>query len=98
MKITRLSIMVFSLIPLFAQAQDRPNILLLMAEDLSPRIGAFGDAVAITPNIDQLANDGVRYTNVFTTAGVCAPSRAAIIMGMHQQSFGAQHMLSLIHI
>ena len=89
MKITRLSIMVFSLIPLFAQAQDRPNILLLMAEDLSPRIGAFGDAVAITPNIDQLANDGVRYTNVFTTAGVCAPSRAAIIMGMHQQSFGA---------
>lgn len=94
MKITRLSIMVFSLIPLFAQAQDRPNILLLMAEDLSPRIGAFGDAVAITPNIDQLANDGVRYTNVFTTAGVCAPSRAAIIMGMHQQSFGAQHMRS----
>lgn len=71
---------------------DKPNILLLVAEDLSPRIGAFGDQVANTPNLDRLASEGVRYTNVFTTAGVCAPSRAAIITGMHQSSIGAQHM------
>ncbi len=70
----------------------RPNILLLMAEDLSPRIGSFGDALANTPNIDQLAVAGTRYTNVFTTAGVCAPSRAALITGQHQISFGGQHM------
>lgn len=74
------------------QAEDRPNILLLMLEDLSPRIGAFDDKVAITPNIDKLAQQGVRYTNTFTSAGVCAPSRAAAISGMYQQSFGAQHM------
>jgi len=74
------------------QAAERPNILLLMAEDLSPRVGAFGDKVAITPNIDKLAQQGVRYTNTFTAAGVCAPSRAAVISGMYQQSFGAQHM------
>lgn len=73
-------------------ASDKPNILLLMAEDLSPRIGAFGDSIAQTPNIDALAERGVRFTNVFTTSGVCAPSRAATIMGMHQISFGAQHM------
>lgn len=73
-------------------AADRPNILLLMAEDLSPRIGAFGDEVAITPNLDKLAGQGVRYTNTFTAAGVCAPSRAAIITGMHAESFGGQHM------
>ena len=64
---------------------DRPNILLLMAEDLSPRIGAFGDPVAVSPNIDQLAAQGVRYTNAFTASGVCATNRAATITGMAQQ-------------
>ncbi|MFT5209895.1 MAG: N-sulfoglucosamine sulfohydrolase [Flavobacterium sp.] len=75
-------------------ASERPNILLLMAEDLSPRVGSYGDKVAFTPNIDKLAQEGVRYTNSFTTAGVCAPSRAAIISGMYQESIGAQHMRS----
>ena len=54
---------------------ERPNLLLLVAEDLGPRIGAFGDGVARTPNLDRLAREGVRYTNAFATAGVCAPSR-----------------------
>ena len=78
-----------------AHANDppaRPNIVLIVAEDLSPRIGAFGDPLASTPNIDALAEAGVRYTNVFTTAGVCAPSRAALITGRHAISIGAQHM------
>ena len=71
---------------------DRPNILLLMAEDMSSRVGAFGDPVAVTPNLDALAGHGVRYTETFTAAGVCAPSRAAHILGMHQISTGSQHM------
>jgi len=71
---------------------DRPNILLLVAEDMSDRVGAFGDALAHTPNIDELAKTGVRYPNTFTTAGVCSPSRAALITGMHQISMGGQHM------
>jgi arylsulfatase A-like enzyme len=75
-----------------AEPLARPNILILMAEDMSDRVGAFGDEVAVTPNIDQLAKQGVRYPNTFTAAGVCAPSRAAHIMGMHQISFGGQHM------
>lgn len=70
----------------------RPNLLLLVAEDLGPRVGAFGDAVARTPNLDRLAADGVRYPNAFATAGVCAPSRAALITGVHQIAIGAQHM------
>lgn len=73
-------------------SQARPNIVFLLVEDLSPRIGAFGDTVARTPNLDQLAREGVRYTSVYTSAGVCAPSRAALIMGMHQASIGVQHM------
>ena len=73
-------------------ADGRPNVLVLMAEDLSARVGAFGDPVARTPNLDRLASEGVRFPNTFTAAGVCAPSRAAFITGMHQISLGAQHM------
>ncbi|MDX1735115.1 MAG: sulfatase, partial [Halioglobus sp.] len=79
-------------LPLAAAADARPNILLLMAEDMSARVGAFGDEVARTPNLDALARQGVRYTHTFTTAGVCAPSRAAHILGMYQISTGTQHM------
>ena len=75
----------------------RPNILLMLVEDLGPRIGAFGDAVARTPNLDRLAREGVRYTHVFASAGVCAPSRAALITGMHQTSITAQHMRSSVY-
>ena len=59
---------------------------------MSSRVGAFGDGVAQTPNLDALAEEGVRYDRVFTTAGVCAPSRASHILGMHQIATGTQHM------
>ncbi|NKB69069.1 MAG: sulfatase-like hydrolase/transferase [Candidatus Latescibacteria bacterium] len=71
---------------------ERPNILWLSLEDTSPRFGCYGDEVARTPNIDRLADQGCRYPNAFSTAGVCAPSRAAIITGMYQSAIGAQHM------
>ncbi|MGI9287584.1 MAG: sulfatase family protein [Pseudomonadales bacterium] len=77
-----------------AAVSTQPNLLLLVAEDMSSRVGAFGDSVAVTPNLDALAEQGVRYTNTFTTAGVCAPSRAAHILGVHQISTGTQHMRS----
>jgi N-sulfoglucosamine sulfohydrolase len=73
-------------------ADRRPNILLLLAEDLGPRVGAFGDPVAVTPRLDQLAREGTRYTRVFTTSGVCAPSRAALMTGVHAISTGSHHM------
>jgi len=75
-------------------AAGQPNIVLIVVEDLSLRIGAFGDPVAQTPNIDRLAREGVRFTRIFTASGVCAPSRAALITGMHQSSITAQHMRS----
>ena len=71
---------------------DRPNILWLVAEDLSPIIPAFEDDTVATPNLDRLAAEGVRYTRVFSTSGVCAPSRAALATGMYQNRIGAQHM------
>ncbi len=71
---------------------SRPNILWISIEDTSPRFGCYGDPVARTPNIDQLAAGGCRFPNAFCTAGVCAPSRSAIITGMYQTSIGTHHM------
>lgn len=74
---------------------DRPNILWITCEDMSPHLGCYGEKVAKTPNLDQLAKEGVQYTNAFSTAGVCAPSRAALITGCYQTSIGAMHMRTL---
>ncbi|MDF1861751.1 MAG: sulfatase-like hydrolase/transferase [Verrucomicrobiales bacterium] len=76
----------------FLHAAEKPNILWLSAEDISAHIGCFGDEFAITPHLDELAKKGTRYTNVYTTAGVCAPCRSGIITGMYQNSVGSHHM------
>jgi len=73
----------------------KPNILWVVCEDMSPHLGCYGDDLARTPNLDQMAAEGVRYTSVFSISGVCAPSRAAIITGMYPTSFGAMHMRTM---
>lgn len=73
---------------------ERPNILWLSAEDINAHFGCYGDPNAMTPNLDQLAREGVRYTNAYTAAGVCAPCRSTIITGMYQTSIGTMHMRS----
>lgn len=71
---------------------DRPNIVFILAEDLSPRFGCYGDKVARTPNIDALAKEGVIFTNAYTMAGVSSPSRAGLITGVFQNFTGLQNM------
>jgi N-sulfoglucosamine sulfohydrolase len=71
---------------------SRPNILWITCEDMSARLGCYGDPIATTPNIDKLAEQGIRFTQAYSVSGVCAPSRAALITGMYPTSFGAQHM------
>lgn len=78
-----------------AEIAPPPNIVLVLFEDMSPRVGSFGDPLAHTPNFDRIASEGIRYTHVFTTSGVCAPSRAALITGQYQQTMGAQHMRTM---
>ena len=75
-----------------APAQDRPNILWLSVEDISPHLGCYGYPNANTPRLDTLATEGTRYTHAYTCAGVCAPSRSTIITGMYQTTIGTQHM------
>ena len=75
----------------------RPHILWLVTEDMGPYIPAFGDSTIQTPNLSRLAAEGVRYPNLFSPSGVCAPSRAAIATGLYPSSFGANHMRTSSH-
>jgi N-sulfoglucosamine sulfohydrolase len=73
-------------------ADKRPNILWISFEDTNPFYGCYGDPVARTPNVDRLAAGGCRWPNAFSTAGVCAPARSAVITGMYPISIGTHHM------
>lgn len=74
------------------QLSEQPNILWLVTEDMSAYIPAFGDSTIQTPNLSRLASEGVRYSNLFSVSGVCAPSRCAIATGMYPTSIGGSHM------
>lgn len=78
--------------PATEQVHLGPNMLWITCEDMSPVLGCYGDSEARTPNLDRLAAEGVRYTNAFSVAGVCAPSRSCLITGMYPTSLGTCHM------
>lgn len=65
-----------------------PNILLIVSEDNGPELGCYGDPYARTPNIDTLANEGVRFDNALVGYSVCSPSRACFLTGLHSHQNG----------
>ena len=79
-----------------ASAKDRPNILWITCEDLSPVLGCYGDRQAVTPNLDRLAAQGVRYTHAYANASVCSPARSTLITGIYATSLGTQHLRSVL--
>jgi iduronate 2-sulfatase len=70
------------------QADLKPNILLICVDDLKPTLGCYGDPVAVTPNIDALAEQGVLFQRAYCNQAVCAPSRNALMTGLRPQSLG----------
>ncbi len=77
------------LLPLtLATAADRPNVLLILVDDLKPAMGCYGDPVARTPNLDALAARGMRFDLAFCNQAVCAPSRFTLMLGSHSTSTG----------
>jgi hypothetical protein len=79
--------------PVEIEYPERPNIVWIVSEDMSPEhLGAYGGTGGKTPVLDSLAKSGMLFTNAFSTAGVCAPSRAALITGAYQTSIGAMDM------
>lgn len=80
-------------------SQEKPNILWITCEDVSPDyLGCYGDDYATTPNLNKFASEGVRYTRAFATAPVCAPARSCLITGAYATSLGTQHLRSNIKI
>ncbi len=77
---------------LHADETRRPNILWIIAEDMSPDLGCYGNKVVTTPHIDGLAAKGMKFTSVFTTGPACSPSRTALATGVFQTTLGAHHM------
>lgn len=71
-----------------------PNIMLLQCEDIGRHLGCYGEPDASTPHMDQLAAEGCRYTNAFSHAPVCAPSRGGMVTGRYAYSLGNHHMRS----
>jgi arylsulfatase A-like enzyme len=65
--------------------ESRPNIIWIMADDLSwADCGCYGQKIIRTPNIDALADDGIRFTQCYAGSTVCAPSRSCLMQGLHQ--------------
>ncbi len=79
-----------------APAETRPNILLLVAEDISPALGCYGDEYATTPNTDKMAENGIVYDLALSTAPISAPSRSPLVSGLYATSLGTQHLRSEI--
>lgn len=81
-----LAVTVFS--PLRAAEPARPNVLFLMADDLNNMLGCYGDPLARTPHLDQLAARGVRFERAYCQFPLCGPSRNSLLTGLHPNSSG----------
>jgi len=81
-----------------SKTNNNPNIVWIVAEDITTMLGCYGDPNANTPNLDAFAEKSVKFTNAFATAPVCAPSRSCIITGEYSTSLGSQHLRSEVKI
>ena len=73
--------------PIASWAQ-KPNVLLIISDDLNTRIGPYMDLDKHTPNLDRLAKDGVRFTKAYCQYPLCGPSRASIMSGLYTETNG----------
>ena len=77
--------------PLAARASDRPNVVLIYADDVGyGDMGAYGAKLIPTPHIDRLAREGLRFTDAHCTAATCTPSRFSLLTGIHAFRHGVR--------
>ena len=67
---------------------SQPNVLVFYVDDLRAELGCYGSETAITPNIDQLASDGVLFNKAYTQQAICAPSRMSTLTGLRPETLG----------
>ncbi|HEY1068831.1 MAG TPA: sulfatase [Pirellulales bacterium] len=70
------------------KAAAKPNVLLILVDDLKPALGCYGDPLAQTPHLDRLAARGMRFDLAYCNQAVCAPSRFTLMLGSHSSSTG----------
>jgi arylsulfatase A-like enzyme len=73
------------------RSDKRPNIIWILAEDMSPQLGCYGEPLIQTPNLDGMARDGAKFEHAFVTAPVCSASRSALATGMYQTAIGSHN-------
>lgn len=78
-------------LPLILVANERPNVVWIISDDLGPELGCYGYPDIATPNLDRLAKEGTRFTHAFSTAPVCSASRTAFQTGLYQTTVGGHH-------
>lgn len=72
------------LLPAFSVlADERPNVLFIAIDDLRPELGCYGSPVAVTPNLDALAKQGILFERAYCNIAVCGASRASLLSGMY---------------
>ena len=81
-------LLALSLLSFAAPAEEQKNVLLILVDDLKPAIGVYGDTFAHTPNIDRLAQRGVRFENAYANQAVCMASRYNLMLGTRSTSSG----------
>ena len=87
LKTSFLTILCLALIS--ATKGKKPNIIFILADDLGwAELGCYGNSFNETPNLDQLAKEGLRFTDAYAAAPVCSPYRAALLTGQHPARVG----------
>lgn len=72
----------------------KPNILMILVDDLRPTMGIYGDSMVISPNLDKLVARGIRFEQAYCNQAVCAPSRLNLMTGSHSTASGLYHLHS----
>ncbi len=69
-----------------SKVKKKPNVLFIAIDDLRPELGAYGSPIAITPNIDKLASQGLLFNRAYCQQAICSPSRASLMTGARPES------------